>query len=313
MHIRVVLTAALVSTGLGCNSTSENDSGTGGGTGGGATGFQQPAGTVAVNFTIDDSANKVFLANDGGASDLEWKGSVIFDSETRKITYSATWVGPYARLYDDGPWTAGGHEPESNTAGDHKWGVTVFATPPDAGSQEYGYGAQDATTSGWLWRGTDGKFTVNAGATAPITATGLTLLPYGAVDLKLVVDTNALGAHSLPDGGTSTWDLSTLKVKGSKWGWVEAPIYDDGTHGDETASDHKHTFVLSDVVGLGKLVPHAGLLSSGDSAEFVYVFGGAEDKSTTGKTAYLKLDGGTVFTVQAITPAGNGNPQVVVP
>ena len=319
MHIRIVLAAALVATGLGCNSGSGDDSGTGGGTGGGTAAFQQPAGTVAVNFTIDDSANKVFTVVDGGYSDLRWQGSFIYNQATRKATYDVAWgdgdKNVAVPLYDDGPWTTGGHEPPANVAGDHKWGATVFFTPPATASQEYSYGAIDwstgGKTGGWLWRGDSGKFTVNAGATAAINAAGLILLPYGTTDLKLVVDTTALGVHTLPDGGTVAWDFSTLKVKGSKWGWVEAPIYDDGTHGDATASDQKYTFVLSDVAGVGKLVPHAGLLSSGDSAEFVYLFGGVEDKGTVGKTAYLKVDGGT-FTAQAVT-TGNGNPQVVVP
>ncbi len=32
-------------------------------------GFVQPAGTVAVNFSVDDTANKVWKTNE-----LEWKG-----------------------------------------------------------------------------------------------------------------------------------------------------------------------------------------------------------------------------------------------
>src|SRR5262249_10177992 len=44
-------------------------------------GFMQPAGTVAVSFTVDDTANKVY-----GPGDLQWKGSMIYDPATRKIT-----------------------------------------------------------------------------------------------------------------------------------------------------------------------------------------------------------------------------------
>ncbi len=101
-------------------------------------GFPQPANTVPVNFTIDASGRKDFYADE----DLEWKGSFTFDKETRVLTYSADWAGgagPYAPLYDDGPWTKGGHEPEGATAGDDKFGITAFvAVPTEALKIEYG-------------------------------------------------------------------------------------------------------------------------------------------------------------------------------
>ena len=74
-------------------------------------GFTKPAGTVAVNFSVDDTANKVFTAGT-----LEWKGSFVYDTTTRKITYDATWGGGFPPLYDDGPWSAGGHEPAGATS-----------------------------------------------------------------------------------------------------------------------------------------------------------------------------------------------------
>src|SRR5437870_6132320 len=91
--------------------------------------FTKPAGTVAVNFSVDDTANKVFAAGD-----LKWKGSMIYDTATNKVTKDDTWGGPYATLFDDGPWTNGGHEPDGATKGDNIWGVTVFVTPPATGS-----------------------------------------------------------------------------------------------------------------------------------------------------------------------------------
>jgi hypothetical protein len=304
--IKLTLAAALATLALaGCSSTTTEDSGT-------------PETTVSVYFTIDDTANKVFTANDGGASDLEWKGAFKYAKATGKITADSTWGGPFPALYDDGPVSAGGHEPEGNTAGDHKWGIAVKVEPPATGTANYEYGAQDATTQGWLWRGTNGKFSVAAGATSAITATGLTLLAFGTNDLKLVIDTGALVARpNLPDGGTATWDLSTIKVKGSAWGWKEATAYDDGTHGDDTSGDSKYTFILSNAIGAGNLAPHSGLLASGDSAEFVWVFSGNEYKdangqSSVGVTAFLKASGGS-FASAAITEASNGNPAVVVP
>ena len=74
--------------------------------------FVQPAGTVVVGFSVDDTANKVFKDKD-----MQWKGAMIYDAATNKITADATWGGPWASLYDDGPWTAGGHEPAGATAG----------------------------------------------------------------------------------------------------------------------------------------------------------------------------------------------------
>src|SRR5262245_39842738 len=90
-----------------------------------APAFPQPAGTGPINFSVDDTINKVYQAGD-----LEWKGSMIFDTATRKVTLDSNWGGPWALLYDDGPWSAGGHEPVGSTANDNKWGVTVFVTPP---------------------------------------------------------------------------------------------------------------------------------------------------------------------------------------
>ena len=79
-------------------------------------GFQQPAGTVAVNFVVDDTANKVWKSEE-----LEWKGEVNYDPETRIATRDSTWLaGTWAKLYDDGPWNQGGHEPIGSAANDHK-------------------------------------------------------------------------------------------------------------------------------------------------------------------------------------------------
>src|SRR6266852_4305066 len=94
--------------------------------------FTKPAGTVAVNFSVDDTANKSYTADATGKSDLQWKGAMIYDSTKNTITADPTWGGPWAVLYDDGPWTSGGHEPDGATAGDHIWGVAVFVTPPAA-------------------------------------------------------------------------------------------------------------------------------------------------------------------------------------
>jgi hypothetical protein len=150
----------------------------------------QPNGTVPVNFSVDDTANKVYASGD-----LQWKGAMKFDPTTRMITKDSSWGGPFAVLYDDGPWTTGGHEPIGATAGDKIWGITIFVTPPATGTDSYAYGLNDANAcssdpsvagcNGWSWLGDNGTFAVAAGATAPVNATGRTFAKFGTVDLQL--------------------------------------------------------------------------------------------------------------------------------
>lgn len=293
--------------------------------GGGTTtpGFPQPAGTVAVNFSVNDTANKVFTAGQ-----LKWKGSMLFDAATRKITYDSTWSGGtalagFATLYDDGPWDQDppGHEPHGAVAGDHIWGVTVFATPPATGSQGYEYGCIDvlyetAFGNGWIWVGSNGTFNVAAGATAPINATALTLPAFGTTDLQLTLDT-----HNLDPA--TTWDTSVVQVKGSAWAWGNITLADDGTKGDATAGDGIYTFQLSSYVGAGSTRPHTGLLSSGNKPEFIWVLGtgtGVEYKDASsvadliGVAAGTKAAGAGTFTAQPVTinPANN-NTWITVP
>ena len=239
-----------------------------------AAAFAQPAGTVAVSFAVDDTANAVYLAGE-----LRWKGAFLVDPATRILTADATWSGTlpgdvvgsgWPTLYDDGPWTAAGHEPIGAVAGDHVWGTTVFVAPPAAGADTYEYGLVDATVDvewggGWIWTGPNGSFTVPAGATGAITAQGMAFARFGTTDLVLTLDTRRL--DQFPDW---TWDLSTLTVKGSAWGWAEVPLVRIG-HGT-------YVFVLSTVVGKGHRFPHYGLLNAGDVPEFVFVICGEEYK-----------------------------------
>jgi hypothetical protein len=283
-----------------------------------AGGFPQPPGTIAVNFTVDDTANRVFTAGDGGASSLRWYGNLTFDASTRELSYDNGWSGPYPALYDDGPWIRGGHEPSSNVAGDHRWGATVFVKVPTTAAVAFEYGAVDAATNGWLWRGQNGEFTVEVGATQPITVASLTLLKFGSTDLMLVLDTNSLEPHPPAfDGGVSPWSLSSVKVKGTAWAWTQAPMEDDGGI-DASPGDGKYTFVLSQVVGPGKLAPHSGLLASGDVTDFVFLLGSEEyrisgEASIQGATAFLKADGGSFSPVAISHSGGVQNPRVLVP
>lgn len=232
----------------------------------GAVAFVPPAGTVAVNFSVDDRANRVYRAGD-----LKWKGSFLLDPATRLLTFDPTWSGGGDRsgwptLHDDGPWTRGGHEPVGARAGDHVWGVTVFVAPPSDGATTFEYGLIDESYearlgNGWMWKGPNGTFSVEAGASAAIDAAGMTFPRFGWNDLFLRLDGTALGATHVD----IVWDLAYATVKSSVWGWGEIPLTSLG-HG-------KYAFLLSPHVGPGRLLPHTGLLNPGDVAEFVFVLG----------------------------------------
>ena len=213
----IVALGATALVGCGGDSTPTPDSGTpDSGTPDSGTpdagAFVQPAGTVAVNFSVDDSKNKIYVAGD-----LEWKGAMKYDPTTRTIGKDSSWGGPFAKLYDDGPWNQGGHEPAGSTAGDHKWGVAVFATPPATGKDTYSYGLNDVTAcaasstcvnaNGWSWLGDNGSFDVAAGATAAVNATGRSFPQFGTYDIKVTAKKSALDSYcALSAAATCTAD-----------------------------------------------------------------------------------------------------------
>ncbi len=220
--------------------------------------FVQPAGTVPVNFSVDDRLNRIY-----GDGDLKWKGGFLVDPATRILVRDDGWSGGVAlegfpTLHDDGPWTEGGHEPIGAKPGDHVWGVTVFVTPA-AYDQAFQYGLIDAVYerdygNGWAWRGANGQFVVPAGATSAVTAEGLRFDKFGKQDLGFAVDTKVL-----------SWDLSQvarLWVKSSWWGWATAPM--------DYAGDGVWTFDLAPWIENGVLM-HSGFMKQGSFAEFVVV------------------------------------------
>lgn len=285
----------------------------------------QPPCTVPVNLTVDDTANHAYL--DG---EIQWKGSFRYDAVTRLAFHDGTWNGgngPFAPLYDDGPWDQGGHEPLFMTsgatqvpsvAGDHKFGATIFVPVPSA-AQNWEYGLVDHSFGdGWIWRGaSNGTFTVPAGASAAINATGQTFPAWGTTDVRLTLNLASLDATFL----ASTADLTVPKVKGSGWGWNLIQMYDDGTHGDEGASDGIFTFVLSNFVGAGKTYYHTGLAASGDVDQFVFTLGTTAKEykvsgvpPTAGVLAYTKASGG-VWTAATIAnqATGDRNTYITIP
>lgn len=281
-----------------------NDGGTptDGGTDGGS-GFTQPANTTALNFTIDATAR----AGEFEDGDLEWKGSWVYDEATRTITaFDDTWPGPEIPLYDDGPWTAGGHEPAGSVANDDKFGVTVFF-PHQSIETTFRYGAQ-TKEGGWIWpESENGTLVVAPGAAGPLTAAGFTMLPVGNVDVKIVINSG-----NLESGFTAA---GPYQIKGTLTSgpWNLASAYDDGTHGDEVSGDGNFTYVLSEDEA------NPSLVASGSTQQFVWVIDGAEYKaggaaSDVGVTAFTKGPSATEWTAATISKVGTDqNTAIVIP
>lgn len=279
-------------------------------------GFLRPAGTIALGFTADDSANRVYTAADG----LAWKGSFRVDAQTRVLQRDPAWAGPFPLLFDDGAWTTGGHEPAGEVAGDHRWGVTVFVVPEAMATIDIEYGAIRGSVAGsdgvWIWEGfRNGFVTIPAAATADITVPGLTIRRFGTTDLRLTLDVSVLAPPF-----TAAPLTGDVRVKSIAWGWTEAVMSDDGTRGDMTAGDGRFTFVLSEMVGAGRpLGPLFGLLRSGDQALFVLVIGGVEYRvagfpSSVGVSAELQVQGGVFVPVPVRSlPSGDRLTYVDVP
>jgi hypothetical protein len=290
MRILSILSIAALTALVACGGSSSK-----------AATWTQPTGFVAVNFSVDDTANQVYkdsTLTDGGVgpSDLQWKGAMLYDPASNKVVADSSWGGPWAALYDDGPWDQGGHEPKGAVAGDHIFGTTVFVSNTAAATYAYGLNDnlyQTNYSNGWIWTGPNGSFAVTAGATTDIKADGLTLKKFGTTDLQLTIDTSTLIA--------GTWDTSSVRVKGSGWAWGVTGM---------TVSGTKYTFTLSAAVGSGSAFPHSGLLNSGDKPEFIFTFGaGTNPKeyktpgtnaAVMGVTAGVKAAGATSFTAVTV-------------
>ena len=256
-------------------------------------GFPQPPTTVALNFTVDDSAYPTYT--DG---QLQWKGAFIYDATTRMIVFDNSWTGPYIPLYDDGPWDKGGHEPKGATKGDHKFGATAFLTvPTTALTIEYGLIDEKG---GWIWvnpsgQGGNGKLVVPANSTTEQTAVGMAIPAAGTTDFRLTLDDTALFSGFTFTAG------DTVTVKGGMSAWAEMAT---------TLTGHNHVFTLSDHVGPGKDLPHAGLLKSGAIVPWTFVVHSVEYKdsgnaSHAGVTAEYKPAGGA-WTAGTIIDVDNG-------
>jgi hypothetical protein len=270
-----------------------------------------PPCTVPVSISMTDP-NGVYKAGEA-----QWKGSFMYDAVTRVAFFAGDWNGgngPHAPLYDDGPWTAGGHEGAGEAAGDGVFGTTIFVYPPASGSTTYEYGMIDhAFGDGWIWKGSNGTFSVAAGATAAITASPLVLDTFGTTDVQLTLDTANLEPNTCsPTPCTpAAWDFAGgIKVKGSAWGWYEVSTTNVGG---------VYSFTLSDFAGAGKLLYHTGLTKTGDQPQFVFVFYKADGTTskeykvgtggppTTGVTAGTKASGAATWTPATVQKQTTGD------
>jgi cysteine-rich repeat protein len=241
-----------------------------------------PTGAIRVNFSLDDP-NDIYEAADG----LCLKGSFDVDATTRVVSQDTGWAALWPRLFDDGPWNMGGHEPAGAAADDHTWGVMFFVVPDatDPTAFEHGLvkfaalpadgftcGVDGAADSGeaWIWtqvQSTNNTFTVAAGATADIDLGPFSLATLGTVDVRFMIDTTSLdGSFVLP----TEWDASDgMILKSSAWGWGEWDAWDDGTNGDTTADDGIFTVTMSDA---DEWHPTDGLPNAGEYVQFIWVF-----------------------------------------
>ena len=217
-----------------------------------------PADHVTLTFTVDDSANQTYTAGE-----LTWTGSFAWDEAQNILVYATSWLpeeGPYPLLHDDGPRSDGGHEPEGGVAGDHVFGVAVCYLADQ--HRTFAYGVLNGDMR-WIWSGPNGVLEVPAAATGTMEAPGLVIGAHGDRDFRIFLDLTSL--HG--DYAGVTADSHRIYIKGTMNSWTPVQLLDDGNLGDAISGDG----VLSYEHGLF-LGPHDGLLSSGQEAQFVFVF-----------------------------------------
>jgi len=255
-------------------------------------------GAVILSFEIDDSANKTF-AN----GEIVWTGSFSWDAKTNTVVYATSWLptdGPYPPLWDDGPQSAGGHERDGATKGDHVFSTQVLFNPVADTTIEYGALNE---LGNWMWLGPNGKVEIKKDAKGIIAFPGMKIAKHGAFDVKIALDTAKLNAKF------SKWNPKdySLFVKGTLNMWTPIQLLDDGNKGDAKAGDGVVTY--QHLVNLGK---HDGGLNAGDEVQFIFV-------ATTGDQlpdAGLEYKGATeafVDGVQAWTATGPAGSWVAAP
>ncbi|MBW2701424.1 MAG: IPT/TIG domain-containing protein, partial [Deltaproteobacteria bacterium] len=263
----LVLTFGLVACGGGGGDTDAGivDGVTDAGGDGQAT-FVKPEGYASVTFFIDDKANQTYAS-----SDLQWKGSFVYDPTSNIITYDAAWageLGPYPVLYDDGPIAAGGHEMPGATADDHVFSVEVYVQAPADLTQEFQYGAINEFGN-WIWEGSNGSFDLVPGTTDRLDADGYYIHGFGTYDLRVTLDIAQLNADFLPFDPA----VNRIYLKGSMNSWEKRQLLDNGQKGDVAADDGIYTYWHAENLG-----PHDGMLYVGQHVQFVFMIDNFEYK-----------------------------------
>ncbi|NOZ02089.1 MAG: hypothetical protein GXP54_09400 [Deltaproteobacteria bacterium] len=232
-----------------------------------------PGQAARIRFKVDDSKNRTYQDKQ-----MVWTGSFKWSAADNTIVPASSWLpsdGPYPPLYDDGPTSQGGHEPDGSVKGDHVFETEVFFKATETTTFEYGVLNE---FDGWIWVGPNGQFEVPKGSSDTITAPGLTIPAFGTVDFKVTLDSAALDDSFMPfvpcdvdPGG------SCIYLKSSANSWAPVQLLDNGEKGDDQGGDGVYTFVQS--LNLG---PHDGLLYTGQHAQFVFSFAMAETDPENG-------------------------------
>lgn len=233
-------------------------------------------GSVGLRFMVDDTANKTY-----GPGELIWTGSFAWDEASNTLAYATSWLpeeGPYPPLFDDGPRSAGGHEPEGSVAGDHVWGIAVCYVAEQTRTLSYGLLNDELR---WIWEGPNGTIEVAEEAEGTLDVPGMAIAAHGDRDFRLMLQLDEL--HSDYQGSITTVEYGIF-VKGTMNSWTPVQLLDDGQGGDAVAGDGVLTYEHSRFLG-----PHDGLLRPGQEAQFVFVFALGESAPDSGLE--YKVDG----------------------
>ena len=244
-----------------------------------------PAGATILRISVDDSTDKTYAGQE-----LLLKGNFKYNAKTNVISPDSNWTGPFVPLWDDGP---SGLEGPGSTAGDHKFGATIYAQP--GSSTTYNYGI--LSPAGWMWPSSgNATVTVKPGG-GTVTMPGYKLPPRAGVDLLWTVDNKYLSGKKVDPG------FQAVVIRSTATHWAPLLCNDLGVKGDKTKGDAIYSCRLSAQVGVGRLFPHLGLARPGQSVRFYVDIGGGSYTSPKGVTCHATHGSG----VTQLTVAASGS------